>query len=72
MNFRIFTQPEMRQIRAPRPGVEIHPQSAAVSPYSHINFRNQTGLRLSYVLCGNIGGATTPFNPPISQTKLGD
>ncbi|HAN40800.1 MAG TPA: hypothetical protein DCQ12_02620 [Candidatus Cloacimonas sp.] len=64
MNFRIFTQPEMRQIRAPRPGVEIHPQSAAMFPSFHLNFRDQTGLRLSYVLCGNIGGATTPFNPP--------
>jgi hypothetical protein len=63
MDFRFFTQPEMRQIRAPRPGVEIHPQSAAVSPYSHINFRNQTGLRLSYVICGNIAEATPPFNP---------
>ena len=65
MDFRFFTQPEMRQIRAPRPSVEVYLQSAAMFPASLSNFRNQTGLRLSHALCGKPGKATLPLTPHI-------
>jgi hypothetical protein len=65
MNFRIFAQPEMRKCRAPRPSVEVCSQSAAIFPSFPINYRNQTGLRLSYALCGKPGKATLPLTPHI-------